>query len=86
MVLVGGHLDRSSECNSIPTERLLEIAMLISNAWAGHGVVGTGSSGGGNALLIIIAVGITLGLLYRVQKKWRTRRARRNGDDEQGDQ
>ena len=85
MVLVGGHLDRTGECNSIPTERLLEIAMLISSA-AAHGKTVTETSAGGNALLIIIAAGITLALLYRVQKKWRSRGARRNGHDEQGDQ
>jgi hypothetical protein len=37
--------------------------MLISRALAGHGVVSTGSSGGGNALLIILAVFIVLGLV-----------------------
>lgn len=59
--------------------------MLISDALAGHGVAGTETSAGGNALLIILAVGITLILLYRGQKKWRSRRLRRNRDDEQGD-
>lgn len=59
--------------------------MLISGA-AAHGKTITETSAGGNALLIIIAVGITLAVLYSVQKKWRSRRARRNGHDEQGDQ
>lgn len=45
--------------------------MLISSAWAGHGVVSTGSSGGGNALLIILAVAIASFLAYLGQKKLR---------------
>ena len=56
--------------------------MLISRALAGHGVTSTGSSGGGNALLIILAVFIVLGLVYVGQKKWRERMPRRDGDDE----
>lgn len=59
--------------------------MLISPALAGHGVVGTGSSGGGDALLIILAVAIVAGLLYRGQKKWRRRMLMRDGEDESRD-
>ena len=59
--------------------------MLISRALAGHGVVGTGGSGG-DALLIILAVGIVLGLVYVVQKKLRRRFLKRDGDDASGDQ
>lgn len=59
--------------------------MLISRALAGHGVVSTGSSGGGNALLIILAVFIGLGLVYMGQKKWRERTLRRDGNDESGE-
>ena len=58
--------------------------MLISRALA-HGAVGTGSSGGGNALLIILAVAIVLGLVYGGQKKWRKRMLMRDGDDESRD-
>ena len=36
--------------------------MLISPAFAAHGITGTGSSGGGIALLIILAVAIAAGL------------------------
>ena len=53
--------------------------MLISHALAGHGVVSTGSSGGGNALLIILAVAVVLGLLYIGLKKWRGRKQWPNG-------
>ncbi len=47
--------------------------MLISPALA-HGASGTGTSGGGNALLIILAIAAVLGLLYVGQKKWRRRK------------
>ena len=56
--------------------------MLISSALAGHGVVSTGSSGGGNALLIILAVFIVLGLVYVGHTKWRKRMLGRDGNDE----
>ncbi len=52
--------------------------MLISRALA-HGSGGTGSSGGGNALLIILAIAVVLGLLYTGQKRWRARRQRPDG-------
>jgi len=55
--------------------------MLTSQALAGHGVVATGGSGG-SALLIILAVGIVLGLVYVGLKKWRRRYLKRDGDDE----
>ncbi len=54
--------------------------MLISGA-LGHGVVDTASSGGGNALLIILAVGIVLSLVYMGQKRWRRRKLMADGDD-----
>lgn len=85
-VPIGGHSGRTSERRRVPTEQLMEIAMLISSAWAAHGVVGTGSSAGGNALLIILGVGIALGLLYKARKKWRRRGLKRDGVDEQRDQ
>jgi hypothetical protein len=47
--------------------------MLISPALAGHGVADTGSSGGGIALLVILAVVIMLAFGYMAQKKWRRR-------------
>ncbi len=55
--------------------------MLVSRALAGHGVVDTGSSGGGNALLIILGIGIALGLAYMGWKKWRRRQAPRDDTD-----
>jgi len=55
--------------------------MLISHALAGHGVTDTGSAGGGNALLIILAVAVVLGFLYVGQKKWRRRK---RGPDRSG--
>ena len=55
--------------------------MLISHALAGHGVVGTGSSGGGNALLIILAIAVVLGLFFMGRKKWRGRKQGRDGGD-----
>lgn len=45
---------------------------MISKAF-GHGSVIAGSSGGGNALLIILGVAIALILVYVGQKKWRKR-------------
>ena len=59
--------------------------MLIARALAGHGVTGTGSSGGGNALLIILAVAIVLGLVYVGHKRWRRRMLRGGGNDESRD-
>ena len=57
--------------------------MLISRAFA-HGSGSTGSSGGGHALLIILAIAVTLGLLYAGQKRWRGRRQRPDGGDGRG--
>lgn len=51
--------------------------MLISEAWAGHGVTNTGSSGGANALLIILGIFIFLGFVYFLQKRLRRRLAER---------
>ena len=53
--------------------------MLISRALAFHPVYGDEASGGGTALLIIIAVGITLTLVYVGQKKLRKYLVRRYG-------
>ena len=52
--------------------------MLISPALA-HVTSGTGTSGGGIALLIIIAVAIVFFLAYLGQKKWRRLKPRRDG-------
>ncbi len=54
--------------------------MLISSALAGHGVTDTGSSGGGNALLIILGVIVVLGLARLVRKKFRDRWEKREDD------
>lgn len=51
---------------------------MISSAWARNSVVDTGSSGGGNALLIMLAAGITFGFAYAAYKRWR----RRNEDSD----
>ena len=59
--------------------------MLISRAFAGHGVVDTGSAGGGNALLIILGVAILLGLVYMGRKRWRRRKAERDASGESQD-
>ncbi len=59
--------------------------MLVSRALAGHGVVDTGSAGGGDALLIILGVGIVFLLLYFGRKRWRGRNARRDDSDQSGD-
>ncbi len=57
--------------------------MLISPALAGHGVTDTGGSGGGIALLIILAVVIVFVLVLVGQKKWRSRKSRRDGSGSQ---
>jgi hypothetical protein len=49
--------------------------MLISPAWAGHGVTDTGNTGGANALLIILGVLIALAIIYTDFKRWRGRRS-----------
>ncbi len=51
--------------------------MLMSQALAFDATPGTGSSGGAIALSIIIAVAITLLLVYVAQKKWRRHRQSR---------
>jgi hypothetical protein len=56
------------------------VGMLISPASAGHGVVGTGGSGG-TALLIIIGVAMVFLLVYVGQKKWRRRMRGHDGSD-----
>ncbi len=56
--------------------------MLIGRAWAAHGVVGTGGSGGGNALLIILGGAIVLAVAYICFKKWRRGRLGNDGDDD----
>jgi hypothetical protein len=42
---------------------------------SGHGVVDTGSDGGGNALLIILGGGILFLVFYMARKRWRGRKA-----------
>ena len=49
---------------------------MISRALA-HGIKDAGSSGGANALLIILGVAILFGLAHMGRKRWRRRRARR---------
>ena len=51
--------------------------MLISPAWA-HGLARADASGGGIALLIILAAVGVLFLGYAGQKKWRRRKLRRD--------
>lgn len=57
-----------------------QVGMLISPASAGHGVVGTGGSGG-TALLIILGVAMVFLLGYVGQKKWRRRMRGHDGSD-----
>ena len=53
--------------------------MLISRTLAAHpGTADTGSTGGANALLIILGVFIVLGVVYFLQKRLRKRLAARN--------
>lgn len=54
--------------------------MLVSRAEAAHGVVDTGSSGGGDALLIILGVAIAFGLGFSIYKRWRNRTQDGDGD------
>ncbi|MGE0652868.1 MAG: hypothetical protein AB7P12_14145 [Alphaproteobacteria bacterium] len=56
--------------------------MLVSRAEAAHGVVDTGSSGGGNALLIILGIAIAFGVGFSIYKRWRNRT--QNGDGDAG--
>ena len=55
---------------------------MFSRALAGHGVVDTGSSGGGDAVLIILGVGIAFGLFHMGRKRWRRRTVKRDDNDE----
>ena len=48
--------------------------MLVSRALAAHGIVDTGSSGGGDTLLIMLGVAILFGVLYAVRKRMRRNR------------
>jgi hypothetical protein len=57
-----------------------EVGMLVSRAEAAHGVVDTGSSGGGDALLIILGVAIAFGLGFSIYKRWRNRTQDGDGD------
>ena len=57
---------------------------MISSAWSRNSVVDTGSPGGGNALLIILASFVLLGFGYAAYKRWR-RRTQGNGGDVQSD-
>lgn len=46
--------------------------MLIASALAhDSGASGTGSSGGGIALLVILAAGVSLYVLYSAARRWR---------------
>jgi len=54
---------------------------MFSRALAGHGVVDTGSSGGGDAVLIILGVGIVIGLFFMDRKRWQRRAAQRDGSE-----
>ncbi len=54
---------------------------MFSRALAGHGVVDTGSSGGGNAVLIILGVAIIVGLVTMGRKRWQRRAARRDASE-----
>jgi hypothetical protein len=57
--------------------------MLISRAMAAHpNTADTGSSGGANALLIILGVFILLGFVYYLQKRLRRRLAERKEGQE----
>lgn len=56
--------------------------MFISRALAAHGVVSTGSSGGGTALLIILGAAILFGVVYMLQKKLRKRMGERRESNE----
>ena len=54
--------------------------MLISSAYAfDASKVGTGSSGGGIALLIILGSGILLYIFYSAGKRWQRRKLERDG-------
>lgn len=54
--------------------------MFISRAF-GHGTIASESSGGGNALLIILGIAILFGLAYMARNRWRRRNAGRDDND-----
>ena len=56
--------------------------MLISLALASDTGVDPGSSGDGNALLIVLGIAITLGAVYVLQKRLRNRMADREESTE----
>ncbi len=56
--------------------------MLISPAWAHGSLARDEASGGGTALLIILAAVIAFLLVYRTHKKWRGRKLRRDAAGE----
>ena len=57
---------------------------MILSAWARNSVVDTGSSGGGNALLIILASFVLLGFGYAAYKRWRRPTQGDDGDVQSG--
>lgn len=57
----------------------MDRTMLISRAIAAHpGTADTGSTGGANALLIILGIFVFLGFVYFLQKRLRRRLAQRH--------
>ena len=57
--------------------------MLISSAMAAHPqTADTGSSGGANALLIILGIAILMGCVYFLQKRLRRKLAERREAEE----
>ena len=56
--------------------------MFISPAMAGHFMADDGNTGGGNALLIILGVGLVLAAVYFGQKRWRRRKLAHQGEGE----
>ena len=55
--------------------------MPVSRALAGHGIVDTGSSGGGDTLLIILGVAILFGVFYLARKRMKKHRATGEAND-----
>ena len=53
--------------------------MAASRALAGHGIVDTGSSGGGDTLLVILGVVILLGLFHMAWKRMKMKKHRAAG-------
>jgi hypothetical protein len=56
--------------------------MIISHAVAADSVVNTGSSGGGNAVLVILGVAILFALFHQGRKRLRKRAENRVDRDE----